>query len=77
MCATVRRSFRRSYVKTVQSSPAECTKFGDATSTNTALTPFWCSENLNKSSLLLAFERMQRVRRGVENGVWWTLITRF
>lgn len=51
MCATVRRSLRRSYVKTVQSTPTECTKFGKATSMSTALTPFWCSENCSRSSL--------------------------
>lgn len=51
MCATVRRSLRKSYVNTVQSAPAECTKLGEATSTSTAVTPFWCSENRSKSSL--------------------------
>lgn len=51
MCAMVRFSLRRSYVNTVQSAPAECTKFGEATSTSTVVTPFWCSENRNKSSL--------------------------
>lgn len=51
MCATVRRSLRRSYVNTVQSAPAECTKLGDATSTTTAVTPFWCSEKRSNSSL--------------------------
>ena len=35
MCATQRRSFLRSYENTEQSRPAECTKFGDLTSTST------------------------------------------
>lgn len=60
ICATVRLSLRRSYVSTVQSAPAECTRFGEATSTSTALTPFWCSENRSKSSLCARQEKARR-----------------
>lgn len=66
MCATVRRSLRKSYVNTVQSAPAECTKLGEATSTTTAVTPFWCSENRSSSSLCTRDEATVSTREVVE-----------
>mmetsp|Transcript_29929 Transcript_29929/g.44136 ORF Transcript_29929/g.44136 Transcript_29929/m.44136 type:complete len:217 (-) Transcript_29929:41-691(-) len=50
MWQTVRRSRWMSYVKTAQSSPAECTRCGRSRSTSTAETPFLCSANCSSIS---------------------------